>query len=116
MTKIKITALTDKANDDEILAKLKKIGVKIKDTTKEETGQEEVKGQISASGDTLIEKRVASTIIRRRVHTPPPPEKEELKEEKKDLSEEKKRPHCQTGNSEKKGRREGRGHKSEGIT
>ncbi len=90
MTKIKITALTDKANDDEILAKLKKIGIKIKDTTKEETGQEEVKEQISASGDTLIEKRVASTIIRRRVHTPPAPEKEEPKEEKKDLSEEKK--------------------------
>ena len=90
MTKIKITALTDKANDDEILAKLKKIGVKIKDTTKEETGQEEVKEQISASGDTLIEKRVASTIIRRRVQTPPAPEKEEPKEENKDLSEEKK--------------------------
>ena len=87
MTKIKITALTDKANDDEILAKLKKIGVKIKDTTKEETGQEEVKEQISASGDTLIEKRVASTIIRRRVHTPPAPEKEEPKEEAAEVAE-----------------------------
>ena len=35
MTKIKITALTDKASDDEILAKLKKIGVKIKDRPKD---------------------------------------------------------------------------------
>jgi hypothetical protein len=44
MTKIKITALTDKASDDEILAKLKKFGVKIKDKPKEgEATQEAVK-------------------------------------------------------------------------
>ncbi|MBA4391056.1 MAG: translation initiation factor IF-2 [Syntrophus sp. (in: bacteria)] len=102
MTKIKITAFTDKASDDEILAKLKKIGVKIKDNTKEETGQEEVQGQIPASGETLIEKRVASTIIRRRVHTPVVLEKEEPKEEKKDLSEEKKDLNAKPGMLRKK--------------
>ena len=71
MTKIKITALTDKASDDEILAKLKKIGVKIKDKSTEETGHEEAREQLSPAGETLVEKRVASTIIRRRVQAPP---------------------------------------------
>jgi translation initiation factor IF-2 len=88
MTKIKITALTDKASDDEILAKLKKIGVKIKDKSTEETGREEAKGQPSPAGETLVEKRVASTIIRRRVQAPPVVEKEPPKEEKKELPEE----------------------------
>ncbi len=81
MTKIKITALTDKASDDEILAKLKKIGVKIKDKPKDgETAHEPVKEQTSATGETLVETRVASTIIRRRVQAPPKA-KEEPKEE-----------------------------------
>lgn len=102
MTKIKITALTDKAGDDEILAKLKKIGVKIKDNSKEETGREEVKEKPAASGETLIETRVASTIIRRRVHTPAPPVKEEPKEEKKDLSAEKKDLDVKPGMARKK--------------
>jgi translation initiation factor IF-2 len=88
MTKIKITALTDKASDDEILARLKKIGVKIKDKTKEEAGQEEAKDQFSPSGETLIEKRVASTVIRRRVQKPAAREKEEPKAEKKEFQEE----------------------------
>lgn len=88
MTKIKITALTDKASDDEILAKLKKIGVKIKDKSTEETGHEEAKGQVSPAGETLVEKRVASTIIRRRVQAPPVVEKEPPKEEKKEPTEE----------------------------
>ncbi len=35
MAKIKITTLTDKMKDDEILSKLKSIGVKIKDKEKE---------------------------------------------------------------------------------
>jgi len=90
MTKIKITALTDKASDDEILAKLKKIGVKIKDKPKDgETAHEAVKEQTSATGETLVETRVASTIIRRRVQTPPKA-KEEPKEERPGLGEERK--------------------------
>ena len=89
MTKIKITALTDKASDDEILAKLKKIGVKIKDKGTDTSAREESKEQLSPSGETLIEKRVASTIIRRRVQTPAPaPEKEETKKvEEEELKE-----------------------------
>ena len=97
MTKIKITALTDKASDEEILAKLKKIGVKIKDKSSEETGHEEAREQLSPEGETLVEKRVASTIIRRRIQKPPVKEKEELKEEKKETPEETKE-----GKAEKK--------------
>ncbi len=89
MTKIKITALTDKASDDEILAKLKKIGVKIKDKPRDSETHGEVKQQESEAGETLIETRVASTIIRRRVQ-PPPKAKEEPKEEQKIPAEEKK--------------------------
>ncbi|MDR2017858.1 MAG: translation initiation factor IF-2 [Syntrophobacterales bacterium] len=74
MTKIKITTFTDKISDDEILSKLKGIGVKIKDKSREETPHEEEKERIAPAGETLVEKRVASTIIRRRVQ--PPPEKE----------------------------------------
>jgi len=72
MTKIKITTLTDKIKDEEILSKLKGIGVKIKDKEKEREEQalsETTKS--TASGETIIEKRVASTIIRRRVQAPP---------------------------------------------
>ncbi len=90
MTKIKITALTDKASDEEILAKLKKIGVKIKDKSSEETARGEEKEHLSPEGETLVEKRVASTIIRRRVQKPPVKEKEAPKEEKKEAPEEKK--------------------------
>lgn len=89
MTKIKITALTDKASDDEILAKLKKIGVKIKDKPRDSEAHSEAKQQESEAGETLIETRVASTIIRRRVQ-PPPKAKEEPKEETKLPAEEKK--------------------------
>ena len=89
MTKIKITALTDKASDDEILAKLKKIGVKIKDRPRDDEAHAEVKEQAPAAGETLVETRVASTIIRRRVQPPPKP-KEEPKEEPKVPVEEKK--------------------------
>ena len=39
MAKIKITTLTDKMKDDEILSKLKSIGVKIKDKEKEKEEQ-----------------------------------------------------------------------------
>ena len=97
MTKIKITALTDKASDDEILAKLKKIGVKIKDKSSEETGHGEAREQLSPAGETLVEKRVASTIIRRRLQAPPVIEKEEPKEARKEVPEETKE-----GKAEKK--------------
>ncbi len=88
MTKIKITTLTDKISDDEILSKLKGIGVKIKDRGKEEPPHEEAREKAAPAGETLVEKRVASTIIRRRVQPPPPPppveeKKEELPVEKK---------------------------------
>lgn len=89
MTKIKITALTDKASDEEILAKLKRIGVKIKDKPKDSEARDEIKEQTAATGETLVETRVASTIIRRRVQ-PPPRVKEEPKEEKAAPDEEKK--------------------------
>ncbi len=72
MAKIKITTLTDKIKDDEILSKLKGIGVKIKDKEKEKEEQALAETKKStASGETVIEKRVASTVIRRRVQTPP---------------------------------------------
>ena len=107
MTKIKITALTDKASDEEILAKLKKIGVKIKDKSSEETGHEEAREQLSPAGETLVEKRVASTIIRRRVQAPPAKEKEELKEEKKETPEETKEGKSgEENNTKEKGGRE----------
>ena len=107
MTKIKITALTDKASDDEILAKLKKIGVKIKDKSTEETGHEEAREQLSPAGETLVEKRVASTIIRRRVQAPPVKEKEEPKEEKtRDTGRNKRSQGGEENNIEEKDRRE----------
>jgi len=74
MAKIRITTLTDKMKDDEILSKLKGIGVKIKDKEKEKEDQAQslIKETATASGETIIEKRVASTVIRRRVQAPPP--------------------------------------------
>ncbi len=82
MTKIKITTLTDKIKDEEILSKLKSIGVKIKDREKEREEQalsETTKS--TASGETIIEKRVASTIIRRRVQAPPVAEVQDVRAE-----------------------------------
>ncbi len=82
MAKIKITTLTDKMKDEEILSKLKSIGVKIKDKEKEKEEQalsETTKS--TPSGETIIEKRVASTIIRRRVQAPPVAEVKEVKAE-----------------------------------
>ncbi len=75
MAKIKITTLTDKMKDEEILSKLKSIGVKIKDKEKEkeEPVFSESKEKSNVAGETVIEKRVASTVIRRRVQAPPPP-------------------------------------------
>jgi translation initiation factor IF-2 len=91
MTKIRITTLTDKISDDEILSKLKGIGVKIKDKSKEEPVHEEMADSASTPGETFVEKRVTSTIIRRRVQAPPPPppakEKEEPVEKKREQEE-----------------------------
>ena len=82
MAKIKITTLTDKIKDEEILSKLKSIGVKIKDKEKEKDDQalSETK-KSTASGETVIEKRIAATIIRRRVQAPPAPEVKEAAKE-----------------------------------
>ncbi|MBP6941948.1 MAG: translation initiation factor IF-2 [Syntrophorhabdaceae bacterium] len=80
MAKIKITALTDKMDDEDILAKLKKIGVKVKDKVKEDVPREEAKDHETPASEQMVEKRVASTIIRRRVQ--PPKVKEEPAEEK----------------------------------
>ena len=81
MAKIKITTLTDKIKDEEILSRLKGIGVKIKDKEKEKEEQALAeKKRSTASGDTVIEKRVASTVIRRRLQTPPAEVKEVVKE------------------------------------
>ena len=85
MTKVKITTLTDKISDDEILSRLKGLGVKIKDKTKEEPAlaRKDDEKQTS-SGETMVEKRVASTIIRRRVQ-PPQPQKEKLEVVEKEV-------------------------------
>lgn len=83
MSKIKLTTLTDKIGDEEILSKLKNIGVKVKEGGKEGAGQKrDTVEKVSAAGETMVEKRVASTIIRRRVHPVVPVEKREPKEEK----------------------------------
>ncbi len=80
MAKIKITTLTDKIKDEEILSRLKGIGVKIKDKEKRTEEQAAEKKTSTASGETVIEKRVASTVIRRRVQAPPAEKKEAVKE------------------------------------
>ncbi|MCX5804836.1 MAG: translation initiation factor IF-2 [Proteobacteria bacterium] len=77
MAKIKLTTLTDKMSDDEILTKLKNIGVRVKekdkDKDKEEVIQEKKDDKSTVPGGTVIEKRIASAIIRRRVQPPPTP-------------------------------------------
>lgn len=81
MSKIKLTTLTDKISDDEILLKFKSMGIKIKEGAKEEIPREKIEETVKTSGETLVEKRVASTIIRRRVQ--PPPVKEKIEPEEK---------------------------------
>jgi translation initiation factor IF-2 len=71
MAKMRITTLTEKAGEEELLLKLKSLGVKIKDRQKEEPVTEERKEAASPTGEKMVEKRVASKIIRRRVFTPP---------------------------------------------
>jgi translation initiation factor IF-2 len=91
MTKVKITTLTDKISDDEILSRLKGLGVKIKDKTKEEpTLAKKDDEKQTPSGETMVEKRVASTIIRRRVQ-PPQPQKEKVETVEKEVQPEEKK-------------------------
>ena len=91
MTKVKITTLTDKISDDEILSRLKGLGVKIKDKSKEEPvlAKKDDEKQ-TPSGETMVEKRVASTIIRRRVQ-PPQPQKEKVEVVEKEVKPEEKK-------------------------
>jgi translation initiation factor IF-2 len=91
MTKVKITTLTDKISDDEILSRLKGLGVKIKDKSKEEPvlAKKDDEKQ-TPSGETMVEKRVASTIIRRRVQ-PPQPQKEKVEVVEKEIKPEEKK-------------------------
>lgn len=61
MSKIKLTTLTDKIGDEEILSKLKNIGVKVKEGGKEGAGQKrDTVEKVSVAGETMVEKRVAS--------------------------------------------------------
>lgn len=72
MARIKLTTLADKTSDEEILNRLKSIGVKIKDKNSREVALSEKKGEEKTTKEeVLVEKRVASTIIRRRVKTAP---------------------------------------------
>ena len=91
MTKVKITTLTDKISDDEILSRLKGLGVKIKDKSKEEPilAKKDDEKQ-TPSSETMVEKRVASTIIRRRVQ-PPQPQKEKVEVAEKEVKPEEKK-------------------------
>jgi hypothetical protein len=63
--KIRITSLSDKLTDDEILAKLKSIGARIRDTKYESDPL--LSNTQNNDGGSLIEKRVKSTVIRRRI-------------------------------------------------
>jgi translation initiation factor IF-2 len=93
MAKIKLTTLTDKTSDEEVLMKLKNIGVKVKEKGKEEAPPETKDEKMTPAGETVIEKRVASTIIRRRVQPPPPPPPpEEAPKEAKKAPEKEARP------------------------
>ena len=92
MAKVKITTLTDKISDDEILTRLKGLGVKIKDKVKEEpTLAKKDDEKLTSSGETMMEKRVASTIIRRRVK-PPQPQKEKAEVVEEEVKPEEKKP------------------------
>src|SRR5512135_922156 len=82
MPRLRITTLTDKMKDEQVLSKLKSIGAKTKDKEKAgaEEAHEETKEKLSATGEKIVEKRVASTVIRRRVQAPPPPPPEPVVE------------------------------------
>ncbi len=67
MAKIKLTTLKDRTSDDELLLKLKSMGVKIRDESSEDQ-REEPKTELKKEEPEFIEKRVTSTIIRRRAN------------------------------------------------
>jgi len=91
MQKPKITPIKEKLIEEELLSKLKIKGKKIKGKESVETQRVEKHEETSASAEQVIEKRVSSVIIRRRVqHTEPPSyEKEKIipSEEKKEIKE-----------------------------
>ncbi|MCS7280644.1 MAG: translation initiation factor IF-2 [Desulfobacterota bacterium] len=81
MTKIKLTTLKDKSSDDELLLRLKTMGVKIKDKAEEEQ-KDEQRTEERKEEPAFIEKRLTSTIIRRRIATPQREEEKPLQAEK----------------------------------
>ncbi|MCX8023018.1 MAG: translation initiation factor IF-2 [Syntrophorhabdaceae bacterium] len=70
MAKIKLTTLTEKMGDEEVLARLKSLGVKVKDRKKEVEAEPKKEEKPPAPENTVIEKRIGSGIIRRRVQQP----------------------------------------------
>ncbi|HOJ42712.1 MAG TPA: translation initiation factor IF-2 [Syntrophorhabdaceae bacterium] len=91
MQKPKITPIKDKLIEEELLSKLKIKGKKIKGKDSAYAPKEERQEEITTSGEQVIEKRVSSVIIRRRVqHTEPPSlEREKIipPEDKKEVKE-----------------------------
>ncbi len=91
MQKPKITPIKDKLIEEELLSKLKIKGKKIKGKEHAEDHREEKHEETNAHGEQVIEKRVSSVIIRRRIqHAETPPlEKEKIlpPEEKKEIKE-----------------------------
>lgn len=91
MQKPKITPIKENFIEDEILSKLKIKGKKIKGKETIEKPKEEKHEDTKTSGEQVIEKRVSSVIIRRRVHHTEPTltEKEKIlaPEEKKEVKE-----------------------------
>ncbi|MCX7965607.1 MAG: translation initiation factor IF-2 [Syntrophorhabdaceae bacterium] len=91
MQKPKITPIKEKVIEEELLSKLKIKGKKIKGKETTEATKEEKHEETKASGEQVIEKRVSSVIIRRRIHPSEPTvhEKERIlpPEEKKEIKE-----------------------------
>lgn len=83
MAKIKLTAIKSNLTDEDLLSKIKakKINAKVRGREREEQGhqgQEKEKNEkTSPTGEIIIEKRISTGIIRRRVQ-PSPAEKEKL--------------------------------------
>ncbi|MCX8109717.1 MAG: translation initiation factor IF-2 [Syntrophorhabdaceae bacterium] len=89
MAKIKLTAIkSSKLTDEELLSrfKAKNISAKIKEKKKGEQLQEKTE-KATSTGEIVIEKRISSGIIRRRIQPTPEKEKIEVKEEKKEVKE-----------------------------
>jgi len=87
MAKIKLTAIKSKITDEELLSqiKAKNISAKVKEKEKEEEHPQEKIEKSTSAGEVVIEKRISTGIIRRRIQPPPEKEKLEIKEEKKEI-------------------------------